>query len=295
MEQVIVFRPGALGDTLLTVPALRSLRRALSAARIELVGHGEAAGLLRAAGLVDSATPFDNAEVTSLFLDPPRVPERWQGARLVVLWMAKADPIARTFEEAGARQVVARSPESASVWIHTADHLGATLAEVGVTLSPADSLLPLRIEGEPTEVIERRLVVHPGSGATRKNWPAENFGELIALLDHESWHTVVAEGPADAQAVQMLCQSVDVNMMKVVRSPSLTALAELLGGASLYVGNDSGVSHLAGLLGVPTIAIFGETDPRQWAPRGLRVRIAGEMNRWPSVEEVGRTATDWLE
>ena len=77
---------------------------------------------------------------------------------------------------------------------------------------------------------------------------------------------------------------------------ALEELAGVLASASLYLGNDSGVTHLAAAVGAPTIAVFGPTDPVIWAPVGPRVitwggatveqGIFGETPRWPGVEEV---------
>ncbi len=89
-------------------------------------------------------------------------------------------------------------------------------------------------------------VLHPYSGGARKNWPFECFVELARRSKFEWAHE---------------------------RYENLADLAEWLAGASVYVGNDSGITHLAAAVGIPVVALFGPTDPAIWAPRGDRIRV----------------------
>jgi hypothetical protein len=128
------------------------------------------------------------------------------------------------------------------------------------------------------------LVVHPGSGATRKNWLGfadvcrawqEQHGDSIALL----------LGPAETEGLDRgtgrhtsnkddhLNRLLAMNGVQRVGGLSLPQVAALLRGSGRYLGNDSGISHLAAALGVPTVAVFGPSDPRTWAPRGARVAV----------------------
>jgi ADP-heptose:LPS heptosyltransferase len=111
------------------------------------------------------------------------------------------------------------------------------------------------------------LAIHPGSGSPAKNWPADR---LAALADARGggrpWLLVV--GPADEEAAAPLCRCAGA---LPVRELPVRVLGALLGRAGLYVGNDSGVSHLAAAAGAPTLALFGPTDPAVWSPVGPRV------------------------
>lgn len=123
------------------------------------------------------------------------------------------------------------------------------------------------------------LAVHPGSGSALKNWRGERFAELAERLAADRPFLVV-EGPADEAAVAPLRGR---RSAVVARGLSLRTLGALLARAGLYVGNDSGVSHLAAAWGAPTLALFGPTDPVVWAPTGPLVRVLeapdGEMGR----------------
>jgi heptosyltransferase-2 len=113
----------------------------------------------------------------------------------------------------------------------------------------------------------RFLAVHPGSGSPAKNWPASRFAEAVrALSPGRGW--LLVSGPADADAAGALAgEPGGVHAREL--PPRL--LGALLSRAGLFLGNDSGVTHLAAAFGAPTLALFGPTDPAQWAPAGATV------------------------
>jgi ADP-heptose:LPS heptosyltransferase len=115
---------------------------------------------------------------------------------------------------------------------------------------------------------ERFLALHPGSGSPRKNWPAQRFAALAERLA-AGCPFLVVEGPADERAAAPLRRPPAV----IARGLSLRGLGALLSRAGLFVGNDSGVAHLAAAFGAPTLALFGPTSAAVWAPLGPRVRV----------------------
>jgi ADP-heptose:LPS heptosyltransferase len=119
------------------------------------------------------------------------------------------------------------------------------------------------------------VALHPGSGGAEKRWPAEAFAALAEALAARGMRLLLIEGPQDAEVARAVLRHLPASdlAVPVVRGLSLGALAALLGRCAGYAGNDSGVSHLAALLGVPTAALFGATDPALWAPLGPRVTV----------------------
>jgi heptosyltransferase-3 len=120
----------------------------------------------------------------------------------------------------------------------------------------------------PRAPVENFAAIHPFSGSSKKNWPLERFRNVAGLLDLPvKW----SAGP-------------DEKLEDAVRFDDLYELACWLSTARVYVGNDSGITHLAAAVGTPVVAIFLTTDPEIWAPRGPRVTIL----RDPGVEDVVR-------
>lgn len=299
MEKIMVFRPGALGDMLLAFPALAALRRAFPAAWLGAIGNAPALMLAREAGLADAVIPFDNLCWADLFSeDGIRSAEARQvlvGANLAVLWLRDGDGLAtRNLRALGIPLVLSapgRPPDGARV--HAAEYLLCTLAPIigKAAAAPADmpTLAPAP-EARAWAAAEwtRRgladapvLVVHPGSGRRDKCWPPERFAELAGRFIAAGWQALVIEGPADGLVAPPVLAALPVGRAQRVAGLALPQLAALLARATLFVGNDSGISHLNALLGVPTLALFGPTDPAIWAPRGPRARVvwAGAVER----------------
>jgi lipopolysaccharide heptosyltransferase III len=132
---------------------------------------------------------------------------------------------------------------------------------------------------------ERFVALHPGSGSPTKNWPAPRFAELAsALAGGQPW--LLVEGPADGEAATIVRRT---RGAVVARGLAPRVLGALLAEADLYVGNDSGVTHLAAAWGAPTLALFGPTDASVWSPVGEGVRVvraAGGVLESLGVEEV---------
>ena len=147
---------------------------------------------------------------------------------------------------------------------HASDYFAA---QVGAPLGQATQLkLP---QPKPRHTV----VIHPFSGSKKKNWPLENFRALARTLPLAVEWTA---GPEEA-------------LDNATRFNSLYDLAVWLSGAALYIGNDSGITHLAAATGVPTIAIFSPASNKTiWSPRGPNVQIAdadcplaNQPLRWP--------------
>ena len=112
----------------------------------------------------------------------------------------------------------------------------------------------------------RFVTIHPGSGSIRKNWPLERFYAVADELRKEEYSIVWIAGPAEEE---WRFPAGDV----LVKERPLPVIAALFSRSCLYIGNDSGITHLAAAVGCPAIAIFGSSDPAVWSPRGERVKV----------------------
>ena len=235
-----------------------------SAAGAALVGPG--------AGEVDAALPWEAAAVASLLsLEGPIAPEiahalsRFQA---VVAYSGNAT-LAHALKTTGA-EVIAHPPLPPEAGPHAGRWLAQAVAVLGGDPATIPPLMKATAEEEQRAAawLDRLpapfLAVHPGSGSSRKNWPPERFASVVeAVAGGGSW--LLIEGPADAEAARTLR-----GLEGAVHAQDLPAreLGAVLAKAGLYVGNDSGVSHLAAAWGAPTLALFGPTDPGQWRPVG---------------------------
>lgn len=152
---------------------------------------------------------------------------------------------------------------------HITDQWAADMREAGW---PVGDPGPARIRMGRRPATDRRprpvrVLIHPGSGGKAKCWPLERFFELAdALVDLDvTWLL----GPAEFE----LARRVQERDEPLLVEEDLETAAEQMAGFDLYVGNDSGVTHLAAAIGLPTVAIFIATDPRIWRPLGAHVMV----------------------
>ena len=261
---ILIVHPGALGDVLQAVPALRGLRAVAPRAPLIFAGQPRIGRLLVALDVVSEARNFDTLGLEALFTDQPR-PEalRDLAARCerIVSWFGSREPRYRERLPSLAREtIVAPSvpEEETPVW----RHLVATLQGWGVT-APAP-LTPLRLAGP--RPARAPLVVHPGSGAAWKQWPAERFAEVVhAVTARRPLPVVVHQGPADLAAADALMARLSERSDRLVE-PDLPTLAAALAAARAYLGGDSGVSHLAAAMGAPSVVLLPAVTRRRWAP-----------------------------
>jgi heptosyltransferase III len=273
------------------------------------VGNLAAARLAPLAGLADAWTAFDDPAVGGLFTPSGPGPAAAFGPILTaVAWCGDPDGVlVRNLGRLGAEQViVAPSRPPPDEVTHVADHLVDTLRPLGI--NPEVGAAPIRFDIPESLAVaaedhlrrldlagRRFIAVHPGSGSPRKNWPPESLAVLLERVPTATGAiALLLAGPADGEAVSRLLACLS-RRPPILRDVPLPVLAAVLRQADAYLGNDSGPTHLAAILGRPTLALFGPTDPALWAPRGPRVRI---LRHQPladlRLDAVLRTLTDML-
>lgn len=289
VRRIIAFRPGAIGDTLLTFPAFHVLRRRFPGTELTVVGNRPALELGRLSGLLDQAAAFGADWVADLFGEEPTpdLRERLRRFDLGMVWLhdsGSADDLASRLARAGmSRTFAAVSFPAPGTGQHLADHLrdtlpgretGRDLDEGKVDPSPETSSpfgLHLPAASPPTRT--SRVVLHPGAGGRRKRWAAERFAEVARRFHRRGFDVALTRGAADEDAVTATQRALGDSPVRVLADLPLVELASHLAAATVFIGNDSGVTHLAAMLGVPTVALFGPYDPAYWAPIGPRVAV----------------------
>lgn len=297
-RRVLLLRPGALGDALLVIPALAALRAQLPDAQIGLITRRDVLPLLHASRLVDASLAYDDARVGWLFsrhhaAGAPRELAALVSGAAAVAWLA--DPqgaVATNLRALGARQVISGPARPASgAHEHLALTLHRGLEQLGIAppktvLSLVGQLPRLTVADADTSAAQRVwrelrvpdgarvIALHPGSGGASKRWPPDNWTSLIAALRGHGFYPLMIEGPQDSDLVAAcVAHHAPDKRPPVARGLCVGALLAALRRCVAYAGNDAGVSHLAALGGVPTLALFGPTDPAIWSPLGRRVSI----------------------
>lgn len=243
----LIIRPGAIGDLIVSLPALEILK----ADYLEVWVSGPNVPLVRFAARVQSiaSTGLDLVGVTE---PPGELMEMLRGFDSVVSWYGANRPEFRELVDSLGLPFTfhrALPPERGSQ--HATDFY---LEQVG---APPGAIPSINCGGER----ENFAVIHPFSGSPRKNWPLDRFRRM-------------ARGLERTMAVRWCSGREDAPIEGAVFIDDLYELACWLAKAQLYIGNDSGITHLAAAVGTPVLALFGPTDPAVWAPRGTHVRVA---------------------
>lgn len=271
--RTLVYHAGALGDFVTVFPALEWYRRQHPGVSMSYLGrkaHGE---LGVAAGLFDNWRDVDAAAMSTLFAPPDGRPvPALTGFDEAVLFCADDSPLL-TRCRAQIPTICQQAPFPADT-THVVDY-HARLFDGPGGMIPVIDVASTACASEA----EGMVVVHPGSGSPRKNWPEERFAAVAERFPERGCGCVWLLGPAEAE------RKTPGAHVCVIRELSLVDLAALLKRCAAFVGNDSGVSHLAAATGCPVVGIFGPTDPRVWAPRGRCVQIVRAADG--SIDGVG--------
>ncbi|MFN8532983.1 MAG: glycosyltransferase family 9 protein [Dehalococcoidia bacterium] len=267
----LVVRLGAIGDTILAVPALASLRRRFG--RVVLVGSMPALTLLE--GVVDRLIGVESPEAAALF-DPSG---RHDAAFLeaagplagAVVWLRSPARVVAALRRLGISPLVV-APSLPAGPVHVVDHLLTTVDATPGALVELPVPEPCRDEAAAAlaarGVTSAGTILLPGAGSNAKRWPVERFAALAGRI---SGPVAAIGGPADTEPLAILRALLPA--LPVVDDLPLRLLPAGLAGAAAVVANDSGPAHLAAAVGAPLVSLFGPTDPTVWAPRGPRVII----------------------
>ncbi len=273
MRRLLV-RPGAIGDCLCSLPALYHLR----GDQTEIWTNGAVAPLVGFGDRVRSlaGTGFDRLGIPGVIASLELV-EILRGFDEILTWSGHNQPALRDRAHKLDLPIhfFPALPEHGAP-IHVSDFiLEQTIAWHGARSEPEEWIQPSGrrflltrtcAEAQPN-VINRRgarplVVLHPYSGSALKNWPLDRFLRLAESLSTKAdirWCASLEDPLPDSLAASAW------------RHPDLCSLARDLTKATIYVGNDSGITHLAAMLGIPTVVFFGPMNPVQWLPRGSRV------------------------
>jgi len=301
IRRVMVIFPGALGDLICLLPALGAISRRHRGASVELMARMELARLAAGRTVVARAHSIDAREVGELFTEPGAQSDETPINSSARRFFADFDRIYSFF---AADDLRFRARLAASTDGHVSFHpfrpggdghiSAAYLRATEIEIDAAAMLVDSRLEPTPDDlaaaaraIVQSKcgssnpIVIFPGSGSPGKNWPADKFAALASKLSlsvSNRSSVAVILGPAEMSLEPILRES-GAAVLKHLDLPTVAAIARV---ASAFVGNDSGVSHLAAAAGASGVVIFGPTDPARWRPLapGARGQI-GILRRNP--------------
>jgi ADP-heptose:LPS heptosyltransferase len=275
--KILVLRGGAIGDFILTLPVFAALREQFPKARLEVLGYPHVATLAHAGGLVDGFHAIEARALASFFarngtLDPA-LQEFFAGFSIIISYLYDPDEILR--ENVGrcskAQFIAGPYRPDDRGGVHATDVLLKPLERLAI-FAP-DSIPRLKVQRHVSRGESRFwLAVHPGSGSESKNWPEENWSAaMIQWLAIPRISFLLIGGEAERGKVERLAARLPNDRLEVAHHLPLLDLATRLGSCDAFVGHDSGISHLAAALGLPVVALWGETPKVVWRPKGERV------------------------
>ncbi len=282
---LVVIHPGSLGDVILSLPALRGLRVAFPRHELIFLAGEEVALLLKEAGEVDRVFPLERQVLADLLQEPGAVNEELKSylasCDVAVCWMRHGEPhIKAVLSGLGVARAIIMSPHACGLTsLHQSDRFCETVRDVAVAPDrPVPLRLPQKTVAEGLHYLEslggspgRPLVLlHPGSGSRHECCEPGLFVEALSHLRERDATPVLLQGPADEEQVTQVLRRW-AKPLPVLKDLPLGLAAGVIAEADLYVGHDSGLTHLAAALAVPTVALFGPTDVPRWAPRGQNV------------------------
>jgi lipopolysaccharide heptosyltransferase I len=304
MKRILIIKPSALGDIVLALPALASLRASLPKAKISWFIRPEYAPLLDGVDGIDEVIGFDRKLLGKWWYNPKafaalvRLVGRLRRARFDLVidlqgllrtalfaWLTRCKrrfgmDLSREFATLFYTHKIAQDTES----IHVIDYYQKVVSAAGASVKAYEfNLTPMSeaigsIAGRLTEYgvrSGRYAVFVPGSTHASKCWPVENFAVLADKITSKFDLSIIAVGTnVEKPLVRKLEAGSNVQIIDFAGLTDIPQLIALLSGAKVVVSNDTGPGHIAAALGVPVVMIFGATNPARIRPHGRHNTVA---------------------
>lgn len=310
--KILVIHQGAIGDFILSLPALQTIKYAFPEGSFEMLGYPAILSLARSS-FACTIRSVDWAAASTLHDDYENVSVQMRhyltGFERVFIFSAQEQSaFIHNVQSCNRAAVHLRTfPDTAQ---HVVDFQLAQLAALGFAITEPVPRLCASCDDQsragafllqnPFGAVGPMLAVHPGSGGRQKCWPAASFHAVMHDLHAQRQASfMIIEGPAEEKTAGVFQKSLAGLPHMRIRNLELRLVASILSQSALFIGNDSGITHMAAALGIPTVAVFGPTDPSVWAPRGKSVCIVRECDvqgqwRWPGPEVVLQSARGLL-
>jgi heptosyltransferase-2 len=311
--KILVIRGGAIGDFILTLPAIAALRRQFPHTQLEVLGYPHIVQLALAGQLVDRIRSIEARALAGFFARggalEADLADYFSECDLIVSYLFDPDDIFRT-------NVARCSPAQFIAGPHRPDEKQVLHASK-VFLKPLERLaifeadpVPRLKVGQASRLTRERvsaseklfvgsggftegdrrdgcstLALHPGSGSEKKNWPESKWSELLRhLIDSTPANLLLISGEAEGERVQRLAAALPSDRIRLAHHLPLTELAMAMQECAAFVGHDSGISHLAAALGLPVLLLWGDSVKEIWRPPQENVVILKHVRALKEIE-----------
>ncbi len=305
VQSILVLHQGALGDFIVALPTLEALRKAFPGTKSVIMGYPRILELGHERFYADNVFSVDQKGMASFFnrdgnLDYT-LSEFFKTFGLIVVFGKNGEgTVIGNLRRVGQGRIF--SINSFPPWdekVHIIDHLLKQFDRYGIPPSGPNPRLYLKkpdrewgrnfweSRGVSPEERSKAFILHPGSGSKKKTWPLDRFLTLARTLqDRLRSKVLIVSGPAEGPEIGKAFETTGPNAPVVAKGLTLLQLASVMDGCRFFVGNDSGISHMAAALGIPTLTIFGPTDPSVWSPRGEKtVTVRKRIHCSPCSQE----------
>jgi heptosyltransferase-2 len=307
--RILVIRGGAIGDFILTLPAIAALRRQFPEAHLEVLGYPHIAQLAVAGGLADRVQPIEARGLAGFFARGGTLEQDlmdyFSEFDLVISYLYDPDEIFKTnvirclvkqFIVGPHRPDESERLHSTQVYLKPLERLAIFDADPVPRLnvgqassrSQTSSTILLNQVGDRQDACPT-LVFHPGSGSEKKNWPETKWAGLIQqIAATTNWNLLLVGGEAEGERLQRLAGVMPSARCAMARGLPLAELAQRIRSGAAFVGHDSGITHLAAAVGLPCVVLWADTLEETWRPQGERLVVLREITgvRTISVEKV---------
>jgi heptosyltransferase-3 len=286
-KRILIARGGAIGDFILTLPVFQALKAAFPQATLGClapVGRGEIAQM---AGLADEIRNVDDRCWASFFVRDGQLDG------VACNWLSSFDCIISYLHDPNEtwKTNVARVSDA---FYLIGCHQPGEISDVPASVTLLKALEPMGIfYADPVPRIihsgavlkSGTIALHPGSGSESKNWPEEYWCQLISLLlEQENMKLMIVGGEAETKRVRRLGSKFSIPRLRLLLNEPLTSVARELVGCRIFVGHDSGITHLAAALGVRCVVLWSQTNEKVWRPSGEMVHILKRCNNITPVK-----------
>jgi len=292
VQSMLVIHQGALGDFILALPALETIRKAFPRARSVIMGYPRILELVQERFYAEDIFSVDQKGMASFFIQEGNLDftlsEFFKTFDLIVVFGKDGEgTVIWNLRRVCQGQVLPINTFPA--WdekVHITDHLLKQFDPYGLPASQPNPRLYLKksdrewakdfwkSHGVTPEERSKVIILHPGSGSKKKAWPLDRFLSLARTLqDRLGSKMLVVLGPAEGADVGKAFEGAGPTAPILANGLTLLQLASVMEGCWFFIGNDSGISHMAAALRLPTVAIFGPTDQRVWSPRGEKTFV----------------------